>query len=213
MYDLVDFGVSILQKLVATKREGGPTAGEEFMKIFALYTNVELVKKPSWLDDFLEKYQPRGLHVTLKQPCYIEDEKVDELKREIFEFFQSHRGTIHVVFDTLLYNKDQVGAIMVCANDARELVQLQKDLCNTLSEYRNYVEKAREEYEKNFMPHITIGDEIAKEEYGTCIGYLDGGCVCNARITGIVLAVVNDMSAKESNDPANKTFYPLQYHK
>jgi len=179
------------------------------MKIFALYTNVELVKKPSWLDDFLEKYQPRGLHVTLKQPCYIEDEKVDELKREIFQFFQSHRGAMYIAFDTLVYNKDQVGAIMVCANDAPKLVQFQKDLCNVLPGYRNYVEKEREEYEKKFRPHITIGDEIADEEYGTCIGYLDEGCVCEGRITSVVLAVVNDMSTKESNDPANKTFYPL----
>lgn len=180
------------------------------MKIFALYTTVALIKKPDWLDDFLKKYQLRGLHVTLVQPRFVEEEKIDKLKKKISHFFSERAASsMSVVFDELIYNSSESGAIMACARDAKNLIQLQKDLCLELAEYNEYVESLREEYEKNFRPHITIGDEIPQEKYQESLGYLKDGCRCEGAIQNVVLAIVRDMTTEESNNPANKIMYQL----
>lgn len=180
------------------------------MKIFALYATVTLTKKPDWLDGFLKKYQPRGLHVTLVQPRFVQEEKINKLKKKTSDFFSERAtGNINVVFDTPIYNTNESGAIMVCAKDAENLIQLQKDLCLELSEYHEYVESFREEYEKNFRPHITIGDEIPEEKYQESLKYLKNGCLCEGVIRGVVLAVVRDMTTEEANNPANKIMYQL----
>lgn len=96
------------------------------MKIFALYTNVTLTKKPEWLDAFLEKYQPRGLHVTLIQPRTIEENDTEVLKQKVSQFISEHSGPINVVFDELIYNKKEAGAILVCARNADTLMKSKK---------------------------------------------------------------------------------------
>lgn len=180
------------------------------MKIFAMYTTVTLTQKPEWLDVFLEKYQPRDLHVTLKQPCFIEEGTIDNLKEKISRFFTARAsGHVNIVFDTLVYNTEESGAIMICARNAGKLIQLQKDLCITLSEYKHYVEPIREEYENNFRPHITIGDEIPQEQYKKALSSLKDDCRCEGMISEVVLAIVNDMSTEESSNPSNKMIYQL----
>lgn len=180
------------------------------MKIFAVYTNITLTKKPDWLDGFLEKYQPRIPHVTLKQPCYIEEEHVSDLKQKVSQFISKCKmGALQVVFDKVVYDKDKSGTIMVCARNAERLIQFQKDLCLTLSEYSDYVELRRREYEKKFRPHVTIGDEIPEENYNESLGYLKDGCVCEGVIREVVLAVVNNMSAEEADNTKNKNIFIL----
>ncbi|MDO8489887.1 MAG: 2'-5' RNA ligase family protein [bacterium] len=180
------------------------------MKIFALYTTIALTKKPDWLDGFMEKYQPRGLHVTLKQPCLIEEENIDDLKQMVAQFFSHYgSGRLEVVFDEVVYNKDVSGAIMVCARNADTLVRLQKDLCLSLSKYSRYVELRRKEYEVNFRPHITIGDEITEEDYVSSLSFLKNGCLCEGVIGEVVLAIVDDMSTEEAINPKNKYMFRL----
>lgn len=201
------------------------------MKIFGLYTDITLAKKPEWLDAFLEKYQPRGLHVTLIQPRTIKEEDIETLKQKVSQFFSTHSGSINIVFDELMYNKEEAGAILVCARNADTLMKFQKNLCLALSEYKNYVESVGESYEKNFWPHITIGDNIPQQEYEEALCMLkddsgheeviDGAisrltrqplkksCRCEGTINEAVLAIVNDMSTEESNNPTNKTVYQL----
>lgn len=181
------------------------------MKIFALYTTVTLTKKPEWLDAFLKKYQPRGLHVTLVQPRFVKEENVVELKKTISQFFlRCTIGPLDVVFDKPVYNENQSGAIMVCASHAEILIKLQKDICSTLSGYCDYVELIREGYEKDFKPHITIGDDIPEEQYKESLSFLKEGCLCEGVIDNVVLAVVNDMSNEEASNPANKTILSLK---
>lgn len=180
------------------------------MKIFAVYTDVILLKKPTWLEGFLRTYQPRELHVTLKQPCFIEEGKIEIVKSAVRDFFAKKKiGRLSVIFDKVVYNDDQPGAIMVCATQADALIQLQKELCYELSWYNNYVEMARKEYEINFNPHITIGDDIPAEQYKKSLEYLKDGCVCEGEISAAVLAIVDDMSVNASNNPVNKTIYSL----
>lgn len=179
------------------------------MKIFGIYTNVTLIKKPEWLDAFLEKYQPRGLHVTLIQPRYIEETNIEALKQKVSQFIPEYNGSINVVFDELIYNKEETGAIMMCARNVDMLIKLQKDLCVVLSEYKNYVESIREQYEKNFRPHITIGDVIPQEQYKEALNSLKDDCRCEGIISAVILAIVNDMSTEESNNAGNKTIYTL----
>lgn len=201
------------------------------MKIFGLYTNVTLTKKPEWLDNFLGKYQPRGLHVTLIQPRTIEENDIEVLKQKVSQFISEHSGPINVAFDEVIYNKEEVGAILVCARNADTLMRLQKDLRLTLSEYNNYAELVGENYEKNFWPHITIGDKIPQQQYEEALDLLkDDSCHeevidgaisrltrqplksdsrCEGTISEVVLAIVNDMTTEEANNPLNKTMYSL----
>ncbi|MBI2645088.1 2'-5' RNA ligase family protein [Candidatus Uhrbacteria bacterium] len=180
------------------------------MKIFALYTNITLTKKPDWLDDFLKKYQPHGLHVTLIQPRFIKEDDSDEVKRKISQFFaQQTIDPMSVVFDEAMYNKDTSGAIMLYARNAKELMRLQKELCEILSEYSSYVDPATEEYEKNFRPHITIGDTIPNEQYQESLKILEEGYMCEGIIKEVVLAVVKNQTLEEITNPANKIIYKL----
>ena len=55
------------------------------------YAKVELTKKPNWLDDFRSKYdEPYEYHVTLKQPCVIEEDLIPEIKAKLNTFFWRH---------------------------------------------------------------------------------------------------------------------------
>lgn len=184
------------------------------MKIFALYTTVTLTKEPDWLDSFVEKYQQRDLHVTLIQPRFIEEDEIPQLKQDIAQFFSTYvGGPMRVAFDDLIYDTEKSGAIMACARNAPALVQLQKDLCHILSGHPQYADPIREEYEKNFRPHITIGDEIPEEGYQESLSYLKEGCYCEGEIHGVVLAIVNtmtsDASLEQSVGSADKTMFNL----
>jgi 2'-5' RNA ligase len=183
-------------------------------KIFALYTTITLVQKPDWLDSFVKKYQPRDLHVTLIQPRFIEEDEIPQLKQSVAQFFLAYRGGfMRVAFTDLVYDTEKSGAIMACAQNAPALVQLQKDLCHILSGYPQYADPIREEYEKNFRPHITIGDEIPEEGYQESLNYLKEGCYCEGEIRGVVLAIVNtmnsDTSLEQSVGSADKTMFNL----
>lgn len=180
------------------------------MKIFALYTTVTLTKKPDWLDDFLKKYQPHGLHVTLIQPRFIKEEDTDEVKQKISQFFARYSShPLSLVFDEVVYNKGASGAIMICTRDAEELVKLQEDLCAILSEYSSYVDPVMEDYEKKFKPHITIGDNIPEEHYQESLKFLERGYECEGIISEVVLAIIKNQTLEEITSPANKTLYKL----
>lgn len=184
------------------------------MKIFALYTTITLTKKPEWLDGFVKKYQPRDLHVTLIQPRFIKENEISQLKQSIAQFFSAYMGgPMKVVFDDLIYDTEKSGAIMACATNAPVLIQLQKDLCHILSGHPQYADPIREEYEKNFRPHITIGDEIPEDRYQESLSYLKEGCYCEGEIRDVVLAIVNTMnsntSLEQSVGSADKTLFSL----
>ncbi len=181
------------------------------MKIFAIYSNVKLDKKPDWLDEFRKKYdKPYEFHITLKQPCYIEEDKVSELKEKISNFFNTSKYKFEVVFDSIVSNRDEDGiTIMLKANNVNDLVLFQKDLCTYLGEYTTYLKPKYKGYEKDFVPHITIARNISETQEMEAMKYLQNEFVCGGEINSVTLSIVNNNTPEESKNPANQSIYSL----
>lgn len=179
------------------------------MKIFAIYTNVKLSKKPEWLDEYRNKYhQQRDWHITLKQPCWIEDGEVDILKNVVSNFFSQldEKRGIELTFDKVIFDTD---CVMLGTNDTAEINELQRKLCEVLSKYTKYTDPASQSYEENFNPHITIVDNLSLEQIRESSQYFKDGCACLGVVDKVVLSVVNDLSFEEMNKESNKTVYSL----
>ncbi|MBI4268425.1 2'-5' RNA ligase family protein [Candidatus Uhrbacteria bacterium] len=180
------------------------------MKIFALYADIALTKKPDWLDGFVAKNNPWGLHVTIKQACYLEDDRVPSIKEKLSQFFKGRTTLpIAMAFDKVECGRSEDDPIIVLAEKNEEIKMLQGDLCNLLSEVSNYVDPATENYEKNFRPHITISYGIPESEYQECLDIVKDGCKCEGVINEIVLSVLGSVTVEEAHNPANKTIYRL----
>lgn len=184
------------------------------MKIFAVYARVELIKKPDWLDDFRARYdEPVEYHVTLKQPVFIEEDKVQDVKNKLEKFFSSleiYNHEILLTFDSLqisLYTPDI--CIMINASNIDEILKLQRDILSTLKEYNQYCEIKRKAYEENFKPHITIAQKLDEQKYLNAKKELEQDYTCKGIIKEIVLAVVNNPTPEEGGDPKNQTIYKL----
>lgn len=184
------------------------------MKIFALYTNLLLTVKPKWLDEFRVQYnRPEDAHVTIKQPCFIEESQINNLVGEVEQFFYEERygKVIPVVLDEVFVSTDKKGrTIMLRIKNPVKLRQLQNDLCFKLREYTRYVFPELEDYEKNFDPHMTIAEGLSEKEYKESMEYLKRGFYCEGRITQVVFAVVNDMSLEETKREDNKIIFRLE---
>ena len=184
------------------------------MKIFAIYTKLALTQKPEWLDEFRQKFhKPWEYHITLKQPCYVANEKVEELKTIVTRFFaelETPSDKINLTLNQIKVDKTEDGTvIMVNAQNPEQITELQKNLCARLAEYTDYVSPITQTYEQNFNPHITIGDNLTDEHYQEALTYLKDGCACEGEITQIVLSIVKDTSLEEANNTANQTIFHL----
>jgi hypothetical protein len=91
------------------------------MKIFAVYSDVKLTRKPAWLDAFRARFDELyEYHITLKQPCFIQDEQIPGLKGKLKDFFAKsgiHDHYIDIAFDRLTVRPDAPmgGCIMIDA--------------------------------------------------------------------------------------------------
>ena len=184
------------------------------MKIFAIYLNVELVKKPEWLDEFRKKYdKPYEIHITLKQPCYIEEDRISELREKVLNYFNSiniSKHKIEITFDEILRNKDKEGVtIMIKASNPDDLIKIQKELCYYLNEYTNYVKFKYQDYENNFVPHITIARNLSEIQEIDAQKYLQNDFVCCGEISSVTLSIVNNNTPEESKKSTNQTVYSL----
>lgn len=184
------------------------------MKVFAIYTDVNLIKKPQWLDVFREKYdKPYNFHITLKQPCFIDEEKITDLKLKVNTFFEEinvPNHQIELVFDKLITSMDVDGAtLMLKVSNVELLTQIQKSLCSSLKEYSNYVKQKYQGYEENFEPHITIARNIPNLQQDKVMGHFKGDYVCEGIVSNIILAVVNEITPEEAKNPLNQTIYSL----
>lgn len=182
------------------------------MKIFAIYSNVNLTNKPDWLDEFREKYdKPYEFHITLKQPCYIDENQISELKDKIKNFFDNinmSKNKLEIIFDELLLDKDREEmTIMLKANDQSELIKIQKDLNNHLGEYKQYLKPKYQNYEENFIPHITIARNLTEPQELEAMKYLQKGFVCKGEINSVVLSIVNNNTLEEAKNPKNQNIY------
>ena len=185
------------------------------MKIFAVYARLNLTKKPEWLDDFRAKYDELyDFHVTLKQPCFIDENQIIELKKILAKLFsesivENHK--LDIVFDRIVFEgvESKGMYVMIQATNIDEISQLQNRVKSALSLYKSYVKPEFEEYENNFKPHITIGRKLNSEMFLQAKTYFKENYVCNGTIEEIVLAIVPEDTVEESKKPENLTVYGL----
>lgn len=184
------------------------------MKIFAIYSNIELTQKPEWLDDFRVRYNAaHDYHVTLKQPTYIEEYDVQKIQENLSQLVHNAvipEGGIRLTFDSVVTDIDPEGksTIMINAQKNELIETLQKQIVAAFKNYDHLYNPASRNWEENFQPHITIGDGLDNGQLKVALAELEN-VLCVGIIQNIVLSVVKDMSLDEINDPVNKTVYEI----
>lgn len=183
------------------------------MKLFAVYADLELLTKPSWLDAFRAKYdKPYPYHVTLKQTCYIEEAQIVALKQRLSSFFKTLRIPDHAIaleFDHILIDTND-GSIMVSCTKDSLITNVQKDLVKALSSYNHYYEPQSEAWEQDFHPHITIARELTPELLNQAKTELEADDVpLIGSIKDVTLVIVSNVAAQEAKLPKNRTRYHL----
>lgn len=185
------------------------------MKIFAVYAKLDLVKKPDWLDDFRLKYdKPYFFHLTLKQPCFIEEPEIPVIKDKLSKFFDElilPNHAINLIFDELITEKVEGKGfyIMIGARRNEDIFKLQSQVKGILVNYKNYKEPETKAYEDNFKPHITIARQLNGNKFSQAKTDLKNDYTCEGVITEIVLSVIKEDTLQESNNPENLTVYRL----
>ena len=178
------------------------------MKIFAVYGRLNLTKKPEWFEAFRAKYGTIfEYHVTLKQSCFIEEPQIPDLKKklnDIFENFAVPGHKIDMIFDELYSEKD---AIMVRTKETRPIIDLQKQIRDTLKDYDRYVAPELKTYEYNFHPHVLIVIDLTPEQYAAANRELKSDYRCEGIIEEIVLVVAEH--ARKPVDLENQMIYHL----
>ena len=181
----------------------------EDMKIFAVIANPVLTEKPQWFDEFYRSYGGGyDPYVTLKQSCFVDEKDKRDIQNKLANFFTLLRipnHSIDVTFDTIIIPNE--GCIMVNARENSILNQLQKNITLTLKDYSHYTAPELESYEKNFIPHITIAQDVrlVKEN----LDMIGSDYFFKAEIRTITCIVVREQSLEEAQNKNNKTLYRL----
>lgn len=185
------------------------------MKIFAVVAKVQITQQPHWLEEFFRKYGTTfGYHVTLKQVCYLEEEKIQDVKNRLKTFFHSLNISGHKIelsFNDLVVEKDADGleTIMINADENRDIEGLQSGILSCLKSYNDFVNPGTEKYEKNFKPHITIASNLDFAQYETVRAELGRDCFCKGVVNKIHLIITDKPGAEEGSRPENQTIYQL----
>jgi 2'-5' RNA ligase len=185
------------------------------MIIFAVTTNVEYVSKPEWLDNFFKKHNKVSydFHVTLKQPCIIDEAQIVEIKNILKVYFEKNNPKkIEIVFDKLNSDTSEEelsrnDASIMVDSDNQEIKMLQKYIVGTISAYKNYFDEGTRNYEENFMPHITIATNLNQEEFESAKNDVGVDLVIKAKLTKVILTVVYDY--KETTEKRENTVWSL----
>lgn len=185
------------------------------MKIFALYSKLELIEKPDWLDEFYVKYNRTNIyHVTLKQSCYLEEGKVQEIKERLSAFFATTPVSEHEIVLTfsnlaLDNSSSQEKTIMLNADPCPRVHELQRGILLALDGYKEYVYPESYLWEKSFKPHITLASDISVARYEEALKELKQPYACKGLIQDVSLIIVERMIPEEADKPENQTIYPL----
>jgi len=185
------------------------------MKIFALYSKVELIERPDWFDTFYAKYnQSIVYHVTLKQSCFLEEAKVNDVKEKLLKFFASTPVPEHEI--ALIFNKlvlddhaSEAKTIMLNAEYDPHIYKLQQDILSVLDDYKRYVYPESRLWEENFKPHITIASDISAARYEEALKELKQPYTCRGLIRDVSLIVVEKMAPEEADRSENQVVYSL----
>ena len=186
-----------------------------YMKIFAVYSKIELMEKPDWFDTFYAKYNKSIVyHVTLKQSCFLEEEKIQEVKERLSVFFASMPVPEHEIiltFSDLVLDdsSSQEKTIMINAEPHPRVHELQRGILLALDRYKEYVYPESQLWEENFKPHITIASDISAACYEEALKELKPPYTCKGRIQDVSLIVVDRIAPEEADRSENQVVYPL----
>lgn len=183
-----------------------------FMKIFAVYSTLTILEQPTWLEDFKKRFHcPWDWHVTLKQPCFIEEEEVQIVKDRLADFVQQKQMLRQkLCFDEVYSSAEGTNhTIMLRMSHHPALHLFQKHLCEYLSDFTRYVSPEMKNYEEHFSPHVTIGETTTEEEYKDAMDYLSSEVRCVSVTDTLVLSVVSDMSFEATLEPNTKIHFPF----
>lgn len=185
------------------------------MKIFAIYSNVELVEKPDWFEDFYCKYNnsPK-YHVTLKQSCLVEESDLQDIKDKLSTFFRNFHTPNHQI--ALTFNKlildtenNQTKTILLNAEYCQKIYELQTGLIAILKDYKNYLWKKSEEWERNFKPHLTLAPDLSPQQYKETLNELKSNLSCKGIVKDVALIIVDNMIPEETDKPENQSIFCL----
>ncbi len=177
------------------------------MKIFALYLRFDITVKPKWLDALREKYSSSSiLHITLVQPRYIDENKIDEVKIRIIKVLEQinfHPEDKNLKFDMTEISKEEEGKYLFLwfIKSNNSIAKLQNTLIEELKDFDHYCDPVTKEYEVNFRPHMTVADCL--ENGAKVENLLAEDNHCEAIIVDLVMPVVKDRSRGESEDVRN----------
>lgn len=184
------------------------------MKIFVITARVGVLQKPEWLDAFRAKYdEDFECHITLKQPCFVEDSDVPTIKERLANLFlqKNSNSEIKLKFDELITDRDAPHGkcIMVASRGEGSLHELQKKVVAALPEFVHYRSPESKDWEEHFLPHITIARHLTPEQHEEALQYLQSGVTIDATISQVMLVVVNIFGPEEASLPENQTVYSL----
>lgn len=184
-------------------------------KIYAIWCKVNLTKKPDWLDAFRKKYNYLyEFHITLKQPCFIDESDLPEIKSivsEVISEFNQLVGEpnhkIDVEFEKIVADLEDK-SIMILAKENKMLMDLQYKIRTTLKVYSNYRKPILKLYETNFKPHLTIAMGLTNK-FDQAVLYVGKDTKCVGEITEIILSCVKEDTSKEAKNPKNLSIFKL----
>ena len=185
------------------------------MKTFAVYASVSLLNAPAWLGAFREKYdEPWEPHITLKQPCFVDEAQIGAIKKIVGDLFsksaESSNG-LHLMFDMIVEHTDADGmtCIMIRTNSP-ECHALQQRIVDALGDYRRYTEPELATYEKNFLPHITIGRNLDAAMLACARRDLPDDVRCEGMMANVTLSIAPDgLSPEATIATQEQIIFPL----
>lgn len=185
------------------------------MKIFAVFARIHLTRQPEWLDDFRLKYdKPYELHITLKQPCWLEPDDLPDVQQKLARFFDVSKDipfVIEVSLEQLAVNPDGPDGVCVMINTEQnlDLINLQKNIVAALDPYREYFRSESKSWEEHFTPHITIARALSPAVWQEAQRHMTADTLCVGTISEIVLVAVDRFDPGEAYKPENLTVYHL----
>ena len=163
------------------------------MQTFALYARVAVTEPPDWFPAFYARHGAhRDCHITLKQGCWVEEKDVAIIKSCTEDFLKSFSVLDHQIdltFDSVRSDPAWDCVLLNVHQPSALLHSLQRGILDALKEFRDYEKPDTEAYERNFIPHITIADNMDFDETGRALAELPKDVLIKGYCREIVLIV------------------------
>ena len=98
---------------------------------------------------------------------------------------------------------------MIRTRESGPIMELQKQIKDTLKDYERYTEPELETYEYDFHPHVSIVTDLTPEQYAAAIKELKSDYRCEGAIEEIVLRVFDAEKTGKLSDTGSQVIYHL----